>query len=337
MATLKATGLKALRVTGIDKVIGYIKDFHKTEFNPWLYGLTLLFLGIAIYVNYDINLENGIIDKYITQDIQILYYFIFFSIPYFLILFAYVFFHKKTNLLNNPGFWATIIFALLLLAFNSYFWQYARLARSFFPDNLGEWQQQDRAAYTYLAKVFWNCKAYFIYLIPFFLYKILFDREQKGFYGFTLKNFDARPYFTMLLIVLPLIIAASFQPSFQQAYPNYRPGVMEEAFGYSPWATTGLFQLAYGLDFISVEFFYRGFLVIGMVRFLGKGAVLPMVGVYCFLHFGKPMGETISSIFGGYILGIVAYYSKSIFGGIIVHMGVAWLMEFMAYLQLYVI
>jgi hypothetical protein len=58
-----------------------------------------------------------------------------------------------------------------------------------------------------------------------------------------------------------------------------------------------------------------------------------MISVYCFLHFGKPMGEAISSIFGGYILGVIAYNTKSISGGIIVHMGVAWMMDFFAYLQ----
>ena len=58
-----------------------------------------------------------------------------------------------------------------------------------------------------------------------------------------------------------------------------------------------------------------------------------MITVYCFLHFGKPMGEAISSIFGGYILGILAYESRNIYGGLIAHLGVAWGMEYLAYLQ----
>jgi hypothetical protein len=58
-----------------------------------------------------------------------------------------------------------------------------------------------------------------------------------------------------------------------------------------------------------------------------------MVVVYAFLHFGKPAGETISSIFGGYILGILAFQSRNIFGGLIAHLGVAWGMEYFAYLQ----
>jgi hypothetical protein len=58
-----------------------------------------------------------------------------------------------------------------------------------------------------------------------------------------------------------------------------------------------------------------------------------MAVVYCVLHFGKPAGEAMSSIFGGYILGVVAYETKSVWGGIIVHMGIAWTMEIVAFVR----
>ena len=74
-------------------------------------------------------------------------------------------------------------------------------------------------------------------------------------------------------------------------------------------------------------------MVVALSKFVGREAILPMVAVYCFLHFGKPMSETISSIFGGYILGILAYSSRNIYGGLIAHLGVAWGMEYMAFLH----
>lgn len=73
--------------------------------------------------------------------------------------------------------------------------------------------------------------------------------------------------------------------------------------------------------------------MIGLAPFLGRSGVLAMAVIYCSLHFGKPAGEAISSIFGGYILGIVAYETKSVWGGVIVHVGIAWLMELIGYLQ----
>jgi len=88
-----------------------------------------------------------------------------------------------------------------------------------------------------------------------------------------------------------------------------------------------MFELFYGLDFFSTELYFRGFLVLAFVRWLGPAAILPMAVFYVTIHFGKPLGETISSFFGGYLLGIFAYYSRSIWGGVLVHIGLAWLME----------
>jgi hypothetical protein len=45
------------------------------------------------------------------------------------------------------------------------------------------------------------------------------------------------------------------------------------------------------------------------------------------------MPEAVSSIFGGYILGVIALQTRSIWGGILVHVGIAWMMEAIAWLQ----
>jgi membrane protease YdiL (CAAX protease family) len=103
--------------------------------------------------------------------------------------------------------------------------------------------------------------------------------------------------------------------------------------GVPEWTLATGFELAYGLNFLSIEFFYRGFLVLGMASLLGRGAVMSMASLYCFLHFGKPMGEAVSSIFGGFILGALAYQTRSIWGGVVVHIGIAWMMELAAFLN----
>ena len=53
---------------------------------------------------------------------------------------------------------------------------------------------------------------------------------------------------------------------------------------------------------------------------------------YCTIHFGKPLGECISSFFGGLLLGIITFHTSAIWGGLIVHLGIAWLMELGGYL-----
>lgn len=82
-----------------------------------------------------------------------------------------------------------------------------------------------------------------------------------------------------------------------------------------------------------VEFLFRGFMVIALIDVLGIDSILPMATLYCVYHFGKPMGEAISAFFGATILGVLAYNSRSIYGSILIHIGVAFMMELLAFLQ----
>jgi membrane protease YdiL (CAAX protease family) len=137
----------------------------------------------------------------------------------------------------------------------------------------------------------------------------------------------------MLLIMIPLIAVASFDKSFLKQYPMYKPSGAHIFLHVDEWVTASIYEFAYAMDFITVEYLFRGFMVIGLMATLGRGAVLSMAVTYCFLHFGKPPAEAISSIFGGYLLGVIAYETKSIWGGITLHMGIALSMELAAWMQ----
>lgn len=175
-------------------------------------------------------------------------------------------------------------------------------------------------------------------VIPLLVMLWIFDRKSHvGFYGLRLINVNFRPYFLMFLIIIPLTFSASFLPDFMDFYPVYKRsgGLYFSSWAEVPvWVTKIIFEVVYLLDFISVELFFRGFLIIGLMKYLGKEAVLPMAVTYVILHFGKPIGETISSAFGGYILGVFAYYSRNIWGGVFVHVGVALTMELFAFMQM---
>jgi hypothetical protein len=116
----------------------------------------------------------------------------------------------------------------------------------------------------------------------------------------------------MILIMLPILTAASFHSSFLKTYPLYKSTSVHTFFGVGEWIPVLGYELAYGFDFITVELLFRGFMVIGMINILGRNSILPMAVTYCFLHFGKPPGEAISSVFGGFILGVIAYETKSV-------------------------
>jgi hypothetical protein len=128
--------------------------------------------------------------------------------------------------------------------------------------------------------------------------------------------------------MIPLVFLASQQRDFAEMYPKLLntgsssgPTIVEAVF----------FELAYGSDFVTIELFFRGFLILGLLKWAGREAILPMAAFYCTIHFGKPIAECISSYFGGIFLGIVVYNTRTITGGLGIHLGIAWLMELFGY------
>jgi hypothetical protein len=145
--------------------------------------------------------------------------------------------------------------------------------------------------------------------------------------GLTTHNFNARPYFLLLAFLLPLITLAATRPDFLVVYPKVKNLAFIDDYAHPSWPWKLLYELSYGLDFLSIEVFFRGLLIVGLIRYAGDSVILPMAAFYCTIHFGKPLGECISSFFGGLILGVLAARTRSILGGLIVHLGLAWLME----------
>lgn len=133
-------------------------------------------------------------------------------------------------------------------------------------------------------------------------------------------------YGLLLLLMVPLIATAATQESFQTVYPKYRSVPIPER-GPERILYILIYELSYALDFITIEVFFRGMLVIGFARIAGPSVVIPMACFYCSIHFGKPAAECVSSYFGGLALGILSLRTQSISGGLFIHIGIALLME----------
>jgi hypothetical protein len=177
---------------------------------------------------------------------------------------------------------------------------------------------------------YWPVRLMIVVAILFLVWNA-FDGDQP-FYGLTTKKFTWQPYVLMLVCMLPLIAAASTQNDFLSMYPKIKSVLHIGNNIHLSWLHKLLFELSYGSDFLGIEIFFRGFLILAFIKWAGKDAILPMACFYCTIHFGKPLGECISSYFGGILLGIVVYNTRSIYGGLIVHLGIAWLMEIGGYL-----
>jgi len=158
------------------------------------------------------------------------------------------------------------------------------------------------------------------------------QKSQDSFWGLTTRNFNWHPYALMLLVMVPLIAFASTQADFLHMYPKLKQVAFADNIAKHPWWYKLLYEISYGIDFLTIELFFRGFLIFAFVRYVGADAVLPMAVFYCSIHFGKPLFECISSFFGGMLLGIIAYRTQSILGGFMVHLGIAWMMEIGGYI-----
>lgn len=171
----------------------------------------------------------------------------------------------------------------------------------------------------------WPLKALTVILGLLVISKI--EKTPTPVFGLGLANARLQPYFALLLFMIPLIVLAGTRPDFQAVYPKFQLVDISALNGWRYWLAAAGFELAYGIDFFTIELFFRGFLVLAFIKYAGRDAILPMAVFYCTIHFGKPLGECISSFFGGIILGAIVYRTRSIWGGLIVHLGIAWMME----------
>lgn len=304
------------------KIWSFLKQHVIVDFNPFYYGFIAIFLTACIYYNYKVDFEDGFLDQQ-EGFIKFLYFFLTNLFAYLVPVLAYAFFSNNKTFLLSPEFWVKSLLALALLSFDRCTFFIDDFAHAFFQPKMHRW----------VSKISNNLMGIFTMILPLLLLYRVYNRSERHLYGLAPKKFDVKPYFTMLAIMLPLIVVASFLPSFLNEYPMYKSSRAHLQFNVPEWVTVAVYEISYALNFVSIEFFFRGFLIVGMISLLGRGTVVPMACVYCFLHFGKPMGEAISSIFGGYILGVVAYETRGIWGGVIVHVGIAWLMELAAFTQ----
>lgn len=295
-------------------IINYIKEYARQS-NKLIFISVTLLTAVLVFINYYWGLD-GVIRKN-PFPVKLISWYTVFAVA-FLAPWYFTVRLKKTRYLHGPGFLKLVLLAPLLFALK------ITLDITFhFTENNG-WNN------------YWNHVAYWPLLAVIMITLLVITRRifqpVEPFYGIRTKGIDWKPYLFMLLIMLPLVTLAATQKDFLSVYPKLQsvqniPGIEK----LSCWHKL-LYELSYGTDFITIELFFRGFLVLAFVKWAGKDAILPMACFYCTIHFGKPLGECISSYFGGIILGVVVYNTRSVWGGLLVHLGIAWLMELGGYL-----
>lgn len=291
------------------EILGFIRLYIK-EINLSKWIVASCWITLLVYLNYSWDLEGRIYQSdwlpLADYSAPFLVYAIAYYPPLCLILFSRP--RKKVGAASIIFWMAPVLFAIKVGA-NTY---------------ISGFENRDWELY-WNKVLYWPLRLSILFPLLWFISSLLAKPRQ--LLGLTTDNLKWKPYLQMLLIMVPLIGAASTQTDFLEAYPRLRQITPLPTDASFPWLYRMLFELGYGTDFVSIEVFFRGLLVVGFSRWLGKDAILPMACFYCSIHFGKPLGECISSFFGGTLLGIVSYHTRNVYGGLLVHLGIAWMME----------
>jgi len=170
-------------------------------------------------------------------------------------------------------------------------------------------------------RVSWGIGCFCVYLVIPSLVCIFVLKKSPRSMGLTTKGYKEH-FWIYALMFLPVgfcVVAVSFTDAFQNTYPFYK----------IPTSMSALltWELAYALQFISLEFFFRGFMVHGLKHRYGTAAIWIMVIPYCMIHFPKPAAETVGAIIAGTVLGVLSLRTGSVLGGATIHIAVAWLMD----------
>jgi len=197
-------------------------------------------------------------------------------------------------------------------------------------DGAAQWLQKvalNDTNYEITSLTYWAVGRLITYvLIPLLVMRLML-REPVRHFGISTKGClsSLLLYAGMFAIMFPAVYFFSHTDSFQESYPFYELNP-----GEGLWPRFWCWELLYATQFIALEFFFRGFLLHGVRHRAGGMAIFVMMVPYCMLHFGKPMPETLGAIGAGIILGFMSLKTRSIWLGALLHIAVAWSMDFLA-------
>jgi membrane protease YdiL (CAAX protease family) len=164
-------------------------------------------------------------------------------------------------------------------------------------------------------------------LLPALLIRYGFNARVRDF-GWQLNQTAQhwRGYLLLLSPILVFIYLVSLGKDFVNHYPFY-------SLAGRSWVDLLTWEFLYLTQFVCLEFFFRGFILNSLRPALGANAIWIMCVPYLMIHFPKLWLEATGAILFGLFLGILAFRSRSIWGGVLVHAGVALTMDVTALLR----
>ncbi len=145
-------------------------------------------------------------------------------------------------------------------------------------------------------------------VIPLLIVLIVF-RENPGKYGFSFGDWRAGLVITAagIILIAPVLWLVGRGASMEIYYRPQLSGL--------PWNTF--------VDLFGWEYFFRGFILFAYARKFGPEALWLQAVPFALAHITKPEVETLSTIFGGFAFGWVAYRTRSFLYAFLIHWFVA--------------
>lgn len=218
--------------------------------------------------------------------------------------------------------------------------QYMKMSTSFYAA-LEQWftfysenaslelrQLRKQAFFPLVTQAWWS----FWHIVTFVLLPILAIKwglkEPLKNYGLGLGKLKKHIKWYLFLVapILCFVVIVSFRDDFTNHYPFYK-------LAYRSWFDLLAWEVLYLIQFFCVEFFFRGFIIQGCRPTFGVNAIFVMIVPYLMIHFTKPWLEASGAIFFGLFLGMLAFYSRTIWGGVMVHISIALSMDIAALIQ----
>ena len=145
-----------------------------------------------------------------------------------------------------------------------------------------------------------------LYFVIPLLITILLFRDDPREYGFSFGDWKLGLTYTFIgiLLMTPIIFyLGRGDASMKSYYENQLTGL--------PWSTF--------IDLFGWEFFFRGWILFAYARKFGPEALWLHAVPFALAHVGKPEVETLSTIFGGFAFGWIAWRTRSFFYAFLIH------------------
>jgi hypothetical protein len=212
-----------------------------------------------------------------------------------------------------------LAYTAVILALQEYFFIPAAVVRN------GWFRSFDAHLHGLTAGLVWVAFTVVFYLIIPAAIVRFGHREPLRTVGYSPDGFarHAGIYVVLFVAMVPFLLIASHRADFARTYP-FIVAARGDLHTFIAW------EIAYAISFLSLEAFFRGYLLFTCFARMGWLAVFVMVVPYTMIHFHKPWPECAGAIAAGLILGSLALVFRSFWGGVVLHTLIAVTLDILA-------